>query len=340
MHAFLQLGLFVSIFLSDISEGSSVCMANSAGISHSPSLYEQYCCVPSNSGKKFKVTNQNTSTFILCPTFSSHMCSKFFCSSLQTFPTTTSGYYNITLRNGSRATVYCNMNNNDCDGKGGWTRVGYINMSDSGTNNCPRGLNSYDFPNISYRLCDRPHPSSYGCDSTYFSTFDLKYSQVCGRVRGYQYNGVDDIYQNNGGTHSLEGPYVDGISITHGSNPRRHIWTFVAGQDENDNVWEDCPCNTGSSESTPQYVGNDYYCESGVREWNWNSDVFFHYDDPLWDGKQCGYLESDCCTTPNIPWFIKSFNYWTTDDIELRMCSSEGYPNEATPIDIIELYIR
>ena len=49
---------------------------------------------------------------------------------------------------------------------------------------------------------------------------------------------------------------------------------------------------------------------------------------------------SDCCTTQNIPWFIKSFNYWTTDDIELRMCSSEGYPNEATPIDIIELYIR
>ena len=87
------------------------------------------------------------------------------------------------------------MNNNDCDCKGGWTRVGYINMSDSGTNNCPRGLNSYDFLNISYHLCDRPHPSSFGCDSTYFSTFDLKYSQVCGRVRGYQYNGVDAIYQ-------------------------------------------------------------------------------------------------------------------------------------------------
>ena len=109
-------------------------------------------------------------------------------------------------------------------------------------------------------------------------------------------------------------------------------------QDENENVFY-CPCNTGSSEST-QYIGNDYYCESGVCEWNWSSDVFFHYDDPLWDGKQCGYLESDCCTTQNIPWFITSFNYWTTDDIELRMCSSEGYPNEATPIDIIELYIR
>ena len=35
-------------------------------------------------------------------------------------------------------------------------------------------------------------------------------------------------------------------------------------QDENEKVFY-CPCNTGSSEST-QYIGNDYYCESGVRE--------------------------------------------------------------------------
>ena len=47
-----------------------------------------------------------------------------------------------------------------------------------------------------------------------------------------------------------------------------------------------------------------------------------------------------CCTSPNIPWFFKSLNQSTTDDIELRLCTSEGYRDEATPVDIIELYVH
>ena len=38
--------------------------------------------------------------------------------------------------------------------------------------------------------------------------------------------------------------------------------------------------------------------------------------------------------------FIKSLNQSTTDDIKLRMCTSEGYPVESTSVDIIELYIH
>ena len=98
-----------------------------------------------------------------------------------------------------------------------------------------------------------------------------------------------------------------------------------------------CPCNNGSTETTSQYVGDDYYCESGSHVYE---PYTFHYDDPLWDGKQCDYLESSCCTSPNMPWFVKSLNQSTTDDIELRMCTSEGYPDESTPVDIIELYVR
>ena len=30
----------------------------------------------------------------------------------------------------------------------------------------------------------------------------------------------------------------------------------------------------------------------------------------------------------------------TQDDIELRVCSNEAPSNEATPLDIIELYVR
>ena len=259
------------------------------------------------------------------------------CSEIvQKFRYAPSGYYTIKSLNGSLISVYCEQDGINCDGMGGWTRVGYINMSEPDAV-CPSGLSSYNFPNINYPLCDRFHSLSSSCNSAFFSTLGLNYSNVCGRVRGYQYKGVDGIYENNFGSSSLEGAYVDGLSITHGSNPRQHIWTYIAGQGEDDNQWEDCPCNTGSSETTPQYVGNDYYCESGVPPVESN---YFYYSDPLWDGQQCDNLESPCCTSSKMPWFVKSLNHWTTDDIECRVCSSEGYPDEATPVDLIELYVR
>ena len=41
-----------------------------------------------------------------------------------------------------------------------------------------------------------------------------------------------------------------------------------------------------------------------------------------------------------MPWFIKTLNVITNEDIELRVCRNQGYPNEDTPLDIIEFYIR
>ena len=41
-----------------------------------------------------------------------------------------------------------------------------------------------------------------------------------------------------------------------------------------------------------------------------------------------------------MPWFIKTLNETTTEDIELRMCGNERYPDEDIPLDIIELYIQ
>ena len=88
------------------------------------------------------------------------------------------------------------------------------------------------FPNISYPLCDLTHLSNSGRNSTIFSTFGFNYSQVCGQVRGYHCGNVDGIYSNNGGSPSLDGACVDGVSITHGNNPRHHVWTYIAGQHE------------------------------------------------------------------------------------------------------------
>ena len=46
-----------------------------------------------------------------------------------------------------------------------------------------------------------------------------------------------------------------------------------------------------------------------------------------------------CCDNTKMPWFIKTLNETTTEDIELSMMASEGTNNEDTPIDILELYI-
>ena len=68
---------------------------------------------------------------------------------------------------------------------------------------------------------------------------------------------------------TINGSYVDGVSVTHGT-PRNHIWTFAAGATENDDYNTDLsPCDTDRPINIPRFVGNYYFCESGVNEpWN------------------------------------------------------------------------
>ena len=140
--------------------------------------------------------------------------------------------------------------------------------------------------------------------------------------------------------------YVDGVTITYGSNPRKHIWTYACGAVQNvlgsDHFRSHiCPCNNDSSGTyVPEWIGSDHYCESGSYSTVSNSRVLFS-NDTLWDGQHCNGNEGPCCTNPKMPWFIKTLNENTTKDIELRMCGNENPSNnEDTPLDIIELYIR
>ena len=54
------------------------------------------------------------------------------------------------------------------------------------------------------------------------------------------------------------------------------------------------PCNTGLSLNVPAFVGNDYYCESGLHMEQW--DYVLYSNDFLWDGNQCLGPEAGCCT--------------------------------------------
>jgi len=119
-----------------------------------------------------------------------------------------------------------------------------------------------------------------------------------------------------GASFSINTHYVNGISVTHGS-PRQHIWTFTGGgADElTQYIGATCPCVTGSTNGNniPSFVGQNYFCESGLTRWD-SSSILFSNGDPLWDGQGCGPTSS-CCTLNSPPWFSVTLPSPITDDI-------------------------
>ena len=162
----------------------------------------------------------------------------------------------------------------------------------------------------------------------------MSYSEVCGRVVGYQYGTTEAVFAS---IETIDSHYVDGLSITQGS-PRKHVWTLMAGRkDSFGSATFNCPCNTPPGILPPSFVGNDYFCESGNP--NNNNPSKLYTDDPLWDGEGCGTLEGDCCAAAGLPWFYRSLNT-TTDYIELRDCGSFTTGNENVFVSSYEIYVK
>ena len=253
---------------------------------------------------------------------------------LHCFPSAPSGYHEIRVPNGSLVQVYCDMEGTNCGGQGGWMRVAHVNMSQDGAS-CPQGLTQKNMSGLT--LCGQ---NAIGCEGTLFSSLGLSYSQVCGQLRGYQYWTTDAFQPYNFYRYyRLSDPYVDGASITYGTAPLKHIWTYAAGvaTSVDRTIFKTalCPCNTGSTAQVPPYVGSDYYCETGHNA-GYPQESFFP-NDPLWDGQQCPGVEAPCCTHPNMPWFIKTLGENTTEDIQLRLCANEFF--EETLLESITLYV-
>ena len=183
-----------------------------------------------------------------------------------------------------------------------------------------------------------------GCSSTMFTVHGIEYKQVCGKIIAYQ-DASPDTFRPSIDSNSIDGIYVDGISLTHGSNPRKHIWTFAGGLDEVGTIpSSNCPCTNTNLDTyarqPPDFVGNDYFCDTGSTN-RWQRR--FYPDDPLWDGAGCGPTNT-CCSLNNPPWFLKQLPSNTTDDIEMRMCRNQNRVNgridEDTPIELLELYVK
>ena len=277
---------------------------------------------------------QNTSTQLLFSTLENYTTQYLLypsCAALP--PSSPSSYYWIRAFNGSAVSVYCDMTLS-CGGvTGGWMRVAGLDMTNS-SHQCPSGLMERN--DSGKRTCARIETSG-GCSSiNNFNTPGVEYSNVCGRVIGYQYGGTDAFIGTN-----VDSRYVDGVILTHG-NPRQHIWTFAAANDEvGTSPSSNCPCiNTNlSAQATPPpaFVGNDYFCDTGSED---GVQIIFYGDDPLWDGAGCGPLNT-CCSFNTLPWFYKQLPEPTTEDIEMRVCRDrDPSTNEDIAIEIVEVYVQ
>ena len=222
-----------------------------------------------------------------------------------------------------------------CGGTGGWRRVVYLNMTDPHTT-CPSGWNMTEY---SKRTCGRNSTGYRTCDSATFPVSGGEYNRMCGRIRAYQWGGAHAFYSyHNTIVTTIDGAYACGVSVTHGT-PRNHIWTFVTGLSEEYSTWNGvCPCDTTSTIRIPPFVGNDYFCESGVNEpWDNIRHRTFHPNDTLWDGEDC--LPS-CCSRRNPPYFTKQLPTSTTDDIEARICLHVPLYYSNLAVELVEFYVQ
>ena len=95
--------------------------------------------------------------------------------------------------------------------------MAYLNMSDP-SQRCPSTWSEYN--SLGVRACRRqPSPGAGSCSGVFFSS-TKEYSKVCGKVIGYQLETTDAFTDPNAQIHrgvTIDGSYVDGVSITHGT---------------------------------------------------------------------------------------------------------------------------
>ena len=98
-------------------------------------------------------------------------------------------------------------------------------MSDP-SQQCPSAWRQVTLDGI--RVCARPTSTVGSCPSAVHPVGHL-YWKVCGRVIGYQFGSPAAFhYSNQSPETTIDEPYLDGISITHGT-PRTHVWSYAAG---------------------------------------------------------------------------------------------------------------
>ena len=243
------------------------------------------------------------------------------CEEVSNFPILLpSGMYNI--RSGdSSMNKYCSTTVAfSCNGiLGRWKRIAYMSNNTSPVN-CPMG-----FQHINNQVLCKRNPTGARCSSITYSTNGNSYSQVCGTIHG-SYFGDPDGFDSHSTIRSrfaitsINNNYVDGISLTHGSINKYHIWTLSAIVNFATNPTDICSV---CASNKPSYVGMDYSC-----------DVVDQCKDNCSPRQIWG---SGHCIGNNT--FYKNLMQPTSDDIDMRVCTDQAENDEDIFLSFIEIYV-
>jgi len=216
-------------------------------------------------------------------------------------PNSASGYYFVRSQSVQLKSVYCDMTKH-CGGlTGGWMRVAKLDVQ-----NCPKKMQPKNFTNNGIIMaCITKNPSG-SCTSLFYSSQNISYSKVCGKITGYQVGTLDSFHEVSGG---INGNYLDGVSVTVN---RAHVWSLAAG-------WR---CRY----RPPSFVGSSYNCERGTICPN---------------GRPCNCPFQSLCRPLlwNRFWY-KRIPRNTVADLEVRICRNHPRGDEDIAITAIDLYIQ
>ncbi len=221
-----------------------------------------------------------------------------------------------------------------------WTKIAYLDMTDP-SQQCPTNWTLNTFGSI--RGCGQTSP---GGNSAFFSVNGSTYSHVCGKIVAYQKADTESFgpsFFDN--AIEITQAYMDGLSLTHGpADSRQHIWSFASAAYDVANSYNsriNCRCTNINEEGTyplPDFVGNDYFCDTGNPGPGRNLEQFFA-DDPLWDGAGCPST-STCCQFNTPPYFCKALPQSTSDDIEIRLMLNAARSNEDVIVSLLDMYVQ
>ena len=148
---------------------------------------------------------------------------------------------------------------------------------------------------------------------------------MCGRIIGEGITSPDAFIRFLSGQNTIEGNYLDGVSVTHGaSGSRTHIWSFGAGHVAR------CPCDSSNRNQAPlppAEVGDNYFCD--------RADELGR----LWTGESCT-TTNPCCSFHNPPYFSVQLSSTTADRIELRICIDQEQSDETVLVLFAEIYVQ
>ena len=205
----------------------------------------------------------------------------------------------------------------------GWTPVVSLDLGNP-THTCPSPWIESATPE---RSCIARNNEN-NCQGRSFPVSGLTYNRVCGRAVGYTLISPDafaDFIYNHS---NIDLPYLDGVSVTHGS-PRQHIWSFAGGHGFLADLMASprCPCDTvdrAFAPLPPAFVGDNYFCDG-------------EYNGALWDGQDC---TTACCTFNSPPWFSVTLPAPSSDPIEVRICADQHAADENVYIRFLELFVQ